>query len=217
MVGGTVGADTSRAMPIFEPSRGWTATLASYRKGRATGLRKWNKEARERPAWAAPFAFDTLPVNLPAVTGPAPLSTCNDRRSFHATRGARCTALRRNISTHDAPTYYETAGACRDDADVHARRAPIRLEKARTDHHQGPPTKEQSATKGARQGSQVGPRTGSERPPLPEATSALTGPSVCSGHWHRCKTAPLTVRHFRAYFPQETRATPGHGATTPDK
>lgn len=133
--------------------------LASYRKGRATGLRKWNKEARERPAWDAPFAFDTLPVNLPAVTGPAPLSTCNDRRSFHATRGARWTTPQRRLRS----------------------------------------------------------KTGAETFAPPAATSGITGPSFCGGHWHRCKTAPSTVRHFRACFPPETRATPGHGATTPDK
>lgn len=143
----------------FEPSRGWTATLASYRKGRATGLRKWNKEARERPAWAAPFAFDTLPVNLPAVTGPAPLPTCNDRRSFHATRGARWTTQQRRLIS----------------------------------------------------------KTGAETATLPDDTSRVTGPSVCAGHWRRRVSTPSTVRHFRACFPQETRATHGHGATTPVK
>lgn len=88
-------------MPIFTPSRGWTAKAGKPRKGRATGLRKWNKEARERPERAAPFAFDTLPVNLPAVTGPAPLPTCNDRRSSYATRGARCTVSLRNTLAND--------------------------------------------------------------------------------------------------------------------
>lgn len=182
-------------MPIFTPSRGWTATLASYRKGRATGLRKWNKEARERPAWAAPFAFDTLPVNLPAVTSPAPHSTCNDRRSSHATRGARWTSTPNTFAHVSRPHPVGTNGPLRPHRPAHPGTAD---------------------PNGGHSGA-IPENQGAEASPHPEAQAVVTGPSVCGGHWHRCKSTPSTVRHFRACFPPETRATPGHGATTPDK
>lgn len=163
-------------MPIFATSPGWTVVAGK----RTEGLGRWVYAGRIRMQGSAErrsLRLCTLPVRLPAMPHTRPTSTCIDPRSSHATRGARWTLTKNPFAHVERVERMGTDGPIRsgsrtDTADPararpysdipqsvapapELRRTRTGMAKARTDHNQSAPPKEESTTQSARERTQI--------------------------------------------------------------